>query len=520
MSNQKPWTLLQVGDKVVFKNPNHGEYSFTITGVTDDKYNGTWSDPWPSNQFHPSLTRTDPAWPMFQPPWWSSMVRVDPAPLSPWYTKLAVGDTFRNALGTVFTVVAVREKEIEALWNNPLNGGRTQRVTISLREDSWITKSTLATPLSIAAMQPPVEPPWYSQLRKGDTFTKEEEVWTVTAGPSKVDGTLWVNTPKHCGNRPIAAINRSKWFADASPLSVAALKPTAPWWHTAQVGDRFSHPLYGNLTVTRVQGDNPPSGIDARREGETSKHGVLFFSVPSGTSDCALNESTLLSRASQQPSPTLYSPSPGDRCYVDQAVWEVTEANPRLGMDDYWQIRMKSIGSAIDRTWCPVQSTSWCQENLIPTSHWSRNLKVGDRIEGDDGVGPITWAVVGVLECGQYTLRNAIDQPRTLCPIIDRRWFSKAKLLPQAEPAPLPNNPPHPLEVEPPPAYPCYHVPTIPLDDLAVGEAVDVPAGRYSKAMISDIVATYGKRAAEAGEKERIFGVISTETTHTIWREM
>jgi hypothetical protein len=126
--------------------------------------------------------------------------------------------------------------------------------------------------------------------------------------------------------------------------------------------------------------------------------------------------------------------------------------------------------------------------------------------------------VEALADNGQYILGNPFYPKRTLCPIIDHHWFSKAVLLP-AEPArpqlpkPLPEQPATPT-------YPRHHVPTIPLDDLAVGEAVDAPAGRYSVAMISDIVATYGKRAAEAGEKERIFGMFSTATTHTIWREI
>ncbi len=672
MSNQKPWTLLQVGDKVVFPDSH-----FTVTSRIPGGYSGQWHNP--------SATTRLVYEGGVEPIWWTHKLRVEKVGETPWYTKLAVGDTFRNSTGTVFTVVAVREKEIEALWKGSITG-MTERVTISLREDSWITKSTLATPLSIAALQPPVEPPWYSQLAKGDTFRHRsseidytvvavamgevEVTWKPSRGGSLQQSRFKLTDPfiqQQCfplsaaslqppvelpwytrlakgdtfedavgtifevtyvldkgGRQTIWIVQQgallpmtfyrcttqdAEWFTNAIPVFVAAMTPapiapTPPWWHTAQAGDRFSHPLYGNLTVTRVQGGSPPSGIDAQRDGEPAHTGGLFFPVPSGTSDCALNQTTLISRAPQQPPtekpwwdslkkgdqvrnangvvltvesarldsgekeitvrwkdaigdvsatyragypvdleiinswtpilkedpatpPTPYSPSLGDRCYVDGKAWEVVEGNRRLGSCGFWQLQMKRIRSASDKTcWHPVKSTAWCQENLIPSSHWSRNLKVGDCIKGDDGIGPITWTVQRVTECGEYELGNTIDPfTKTLCPIIDRRWFSKAKLLPKQAAASdggreldidLRDDPlPTPLTY-----YPRHHVPTIPLDDLAVGEAVDVPAGRYSKAMISDIVATYGKRAAEAGEKERIFGLISTETTHTIWREM
>ena len=670
MSNQQPWTLLQVGDKVVFK-PSTGttnENIFTITSISHRGYSGTWS----GMNFGPLSMDGG----LDGSAWWVNKLRVE----KPWYRQLAVGDTFKSCTGCVYTVVQVGDGKIEAVWKDEAYI-RTRRGSFTL-EDSWLTDPTKATPIHIAALQPPTaltppqepEVPWYRRLAKGDTFTKEGMEWLVTASAASRGGVVWVSTPERCGNRPIHPCNQAKWFSDASPLSVAALKvpQVAPWWHSAKPGDRFHSSLYGNCTVASVlmsahpnlfpreiavtQDDYPketpllrfhvradgkfealdqatpilpktaepipypawpdspwmdlevgsPIFLDTLspciiskaewEAGSAEKLGYYHASVSidylvavveagvkphwwgghcrqmekrpwmglktgdrlklkdgnvakveqihrfpsyptnasndvevkfsiegSGLStsyyyraDGSLRPDWWVEIAQVNPTPpTPYSPSPGDRCYVDGSVWEVTEANLRLGMDNFWQLRMKRLYSKHNQTWCPVQSTTWCQHNLVPPSHWSRNLKVGDRLlEGDDE-GDLIWTVEALADDDRYILGNAFYPKRTLCPIIDRNWFSKAKLLPRVDP--LPNTPPSPL-LAGVATYPRHRVPTIPLDDLAVGEAVDVPVERYSEDMIRGIVELTGKRA-EAGSR-KIFGLVSTETTHTIWREM
>lgn len=176
MSNQKPWTLLQVGDKVVFRAAGNGETTFTITSSCGAGYSGTWSgtDVGPLVILH---------WER-EPSWWGKVLRVEKAGEAPWYTKLAVGDTFRGSLGTVFTVAVVGEATIEALWNNPLNGGRTHRGTFPLF-DSWITDPTLAFPVSVAALQPPPITPTTTQEGELDIDLRDDPIEppTVTRYP-------------------------------------------------------------------------------------------------------------------------------------------------------------------------------------------------------------------------------------------------------------------------------------------------------------------------------------------------
>jgi hypothetical protein len=77
MSNQQPWTLLQVGDKVVFK-PSTGttnENIFTITSISHRGYSGTWS----GMNFGP-LSMDGSAW-------WVNKLRVE----KPWYPAVGCG---------------------------------------------------------------------------------------------------------------------------------------------------------------------------------------------------------------------------------------------------------------------------------------------------------------------------------------------------------------------------------------------------------------------------------------------
>jgi len=549
-------------------------------------------------------------------------------------------------------------------WHNP--SATTQLVYEGGVEPIWWTQKLRVEEAPLA--------PWYTKLRKGDTFTKEGMEWLVTASAASRGGVVWVSTPERCGNRPIHPCNQAKWFSDASPLSVAALKvpQVAPWWHSAKPGDRFHSSLYGNCTVASVlmsahpnlfpreiavtQDDYPketpllrfhvradgkfealdqatpitkptepipypawpdspwmdlevgspifldtlspciiskaeweagsaeklgyyhaPVSIDylvavvepglqphwwvghcrqmekrpwmglktgdrlKLKDGNVAKVEQIhrFPSYPTNASndvevkfsiegsglstsyyyraDGSLRPDWWVEIAQVNPTPpTPYSPSPGDRCYVDQAVCEVVEVEKSADCCN-WLIRLRRIADLLPSQKF-VKSTTWCQHNLVPPSHWSRNLKVGDRLL-EPGDGELVWTVEALADDDRYILGNAFYPKRTLCPIIDRNWFSKAKLLPRVDP--LPNTPPSPL-LAGVATYPRHRVPTIPLDDLAVGEAVDVPVERYDEAMLKYIVDTLSQQAKRDGNPEKIFGLTtSTETaTHTIWREM
>jgi len=589
MSNQQPWTLLQVGDKVVFPDDKSGEYSFTITGDSPGKYTGMWSNAYT----YPLL------WSETQPVWWTQKLRVE----KPWYRQLAVGDTFKCSAGAVYTVKAVRRGEVDLDYTG---GGGVNRGTFPL-EDSWISDPAKASPLSVAALNPPQAAPWWHSAKPGDRFhsslygnctvasvlmsahpnpfpreiavtqddypketpllrfhvradgkfealdqatpilPKTAEPIRYSAWPDSPWMDLEVGSPIFLDTLSPCIISKAEWEAGSAeklgyyhaPVSIdylvavveAGVKPH--WWggHCRQMekrpwmglktGDRLKL-KDGNVAKVEQIHRFPSYPTNASNDVE-----VKFSIEGSGLStsyyyraDGSLRPDWWVEIAQVNPTPpTPYSPSPGDRCYVDGSVWEVTEANLRLGMDNFWQLRMKRLYSKHNQTWCPVQSTTWCQHNLIPSSHWSRNLKVGDRLLEGDEEGDLIWTVEALADDDRYILGNAFYPKRTLCPIIDRNWFSKAKLLPRVDP--LPNTPPSPL-LAGVATYPRHRVPTIPLDDLAVGEAVDVPVERYDEAMLKYIVDTLSQQAKRDGNPEKIFGLTtSTETaTHTIWREM